>query len=82
MQDNIHIALKQYEDKDKLEQLHIERERTEHLDEFKKWMREMKIGTRIVVNDKKAEAINAQYDFRKLKDAGPSYLPAWVKALY
>ena len=45
-------------------------------------MKEMKIGTRIVVNDKKAEAINAQYDFRKLKDAGPSYLPAWVKSLY
>ena len=82
MQDNTNIILRQYEDEHKLEQLHKEREEVQSLEEFQKWLSDMKIGSRVEVKDKRAEELNAQYDFRKLNPDGSGFWPTWVRDLY
>ena len=61
MQDNISIVL----DKVSIERLHsIEREREEVLQdkEFQNWCKQMNIGARVEVKDKRANELMAQYD--------------------
>ena len=76
------IVLRQYQDEAKLNQLHIEREQTQSMHEFQQWLKDMRIGSRIEVKDKRAEELNQQYDFRKLNNEGHSWMPQWVRNLY
>ena len=76
------IVLKQYSNEERLHSIEREREEVQSKKEFQMWLKEMHIGSRIEVKDKRAEAINVQYDFRKLNNEGHYWMPEWVRDLY
>ena len=76
------IVVRELTDEVKISNLERERETTMQNKQFQKWLKEMHIGSRIEVKDKRAEAINVQYDFRKLNNEGHYWMPEWVRDLY
>ena len=78
---NIDIVVQQYNNIDKLEQLHREREETQKLKEFQSWLSEMKIGSRVekVEGKQRARDIMKQWDNEW---QGRSMWPAWVQRIY
>ena len=77
----IDIVVQQYNNTEKLEQLHREREETQKLKEFQQWLSEMKIGSRIELREGKdrANEIMKQWDNEW---QGRSRWPQWIQQIY
>ena len=77
----IDIVVQQYNNTEKLEQLHRERQETQSMKEFQQWLSEMKIGSRI----ERREGIDRANEIMRQWDnewQGRKHWPNWIQQIY
>lgn len=73
----IDIIVEQYTNEEKMNALHIERERVMQDKGFQQWLKDMRIGSRCEVKNQQAIDMNKQYDYSIRERGMPEFIQRW-----